>query len=207
MSDNTFGNKKRDLFAFDRADRAVLLVILGLTILGTALTALALPVLRWIQGDAIPVGYSADVPLPALERAGIEHHTVETVADVPGTGVAHAVSIAPGALLTVVVAMGALLLAGLVRDVGSGQPFASRNVRRLRTLAGMLIAGAVLVPMIASLCDAFVIRQADLDGVLRPDGWGFTVSLVPLITGFLVALIAEAFAVGSRMSDDLEGVI
>ena len=178
---STGSRTKRDWLAFDRTDRIGLTILLGAVGAGTLLSTVGASVQRWIAGDPIPLPLSTTITVPELDRAGVHYGTGDYAIDFSDAGIgARVLDLLPGVLTSAVVIGCIILFLRFMVPVGAGQPFA---------------------PAI----DGSLIGSMDLGG-LEP---GFTLSLpwLPMTLGLVAALLAEAFKVGSRLSDDVEGLV
>ncbi len=107
----------------------------------------------------------------------------------------------------VLVVVGLWLLRGFMRTVAQGDPFGGANVRRLRRLGFVLVAGAPLMSLLdyslrLSLFNALPeFPSVDL-GVA-----GYTLPGAALLGGLGVFVLAEVFAHGERLRDDVAGTI
>lgn len=199
---------QRSRMSFGAADRAFLSIVLGVGAIAVAITAVGDPLWRWINGDPIPVTYDGDATAPALDSAQLKYDFGSAQVAVPSQGAtAHLASLLPGMLIAALMITGLWLIHAVARDVSTGRPFLSRNVRRLRALSALQIVGGFAVPFASSAGDIVVISQAGLTDLLQPNGFSVHISFLPLVLGLLTAVISEAFAAGSRMREDLEGVI
>jgi hypothetical protein len=93
-------------------------------------------------------------------------------------------------------------LRGLLASVREGNPFRSRNVRRLRTLGLLFLVGPPAVELISkllvsSLVDAVPFVHLDYD-LVRFDA---------LLSSLCLFVLAEVFAYGTRLRDDVEATI
>jgi hypothetical protein len=95
------------------------------------------------------------------------------------------------------------LLRGLLRSVRDRNPFTDANVRRLRSLGGVVIVG---VPVALLLSSFFASELADSTRLDSP-GLMFRLPGNALIGGLAVLALAEVFAAGVRMRVDLEGTV
>jgi hypothetical protein len=95
------------------------------------------------------------------------------------------------------------LLRGLLRSVRDGDPFDAANVRRLRALAVVVLAG---IPAALLVSSWFADELADRLGL---QGSGVEVSLPgnALLGGLALFVLAEVFASGVRLREDLEGTV
>ena len=199
-----------------RGARILAGAVLGLGLL-VAIVALARPALNVALDEAmLPVTVEepgvilADDPegLPPdsrieLDRAG----SVEVaVSGLPAwlralTGLGTAVG---GVLLGV----GAWLVRSMLLLVASGRPFDRRMPGRLRGLALVVLAGAVLAPGIDGLAAAVAVNH--LGGL--PDGGPlgiqlFELQLLTLLVVALLAIAAQVFDAGRALTEELEGLV
>jgi hypothetical protein len=105
-------------------------------------------------------------------------------------------------ILIVIVAL-AGLLRGVLGTIRTGDPFVTTNVRRLRALAVVLLFGVPFATVLTSLGDQALARSAGLTGA----GLGVSFPIGSLLGGLGTLVLAEVFAAGSRMREDLERII
>lgn len=102
---------------------------------------------------------------------------------------------------------GLWLLRGFARAVKDGDPFGVSNVGRLRGLGFLLVAGAPLVELLnwslrQSLYNALPPTPSVDIGVA-----GFSLPAAALLGGFGAFILAEVFAYGLRLREDVEGTV
>ncbi|MEA2497163.1 MAG: hypothetical protein QOJ29_5074 [Thermoleophilaceae bacterium] len=99
------------------------------------------------------------------------------------------------------------LLRGFLRTVLEGEPFGRANVRRLRAIGTLLVAGAPFV----ALFD-YSLRQALFDNA----GAGFHTNIgirgfefpgMALLGGIAAYILAEVFAYGTELREDVEATV
>ncbi|CAA9309070.1 MAG: hypothetical protein AVDCRST_MAG16-18 [uncultured Frankineae bacterium] len=112
--------------------------------------------------------------------------------------------LAPAILLLVLAAVVARLLLGVARSLRTGDPFTPANALRLRTLGVILIVGGTFVPVFQGIAFEGVLDPVLPDG---PRAWTLDVQLWPALSGVLVGFLAEVFARGARMREDVEGLV
>lgn len=197
---------KNDPLDFDRFDRWGLAAILGLVAVVTAVVEVVAPVVRWVGGDALPVRAGATVEVPGLRLplADDGAGSFEVLVPEPG-GAWRLFDLVPGILLTAMVLLGCWLLLAVMRTVAAGDPFHPANVGRLRAVGMMLVLGAPVVYFVDRLVSDLLLSRADLAGI-EVDAL-LAVPGIPVIAGMVVALLAEAFKGGSRLRDDVDGLI
>lgn len=197
---------RRDLLAFDRTDRWALGVLLGFVVVLSAVAGVVVPVLRWVRGEGIPLPFLSEVSVPALDAAGTRYGAAEyavTLAE-PSTG-QRLLDLVPGVLVVLLLAAGAWLVVAVMRTIAAGNPFAAPNVTRLRALAGLLAVGPFVTSFVELPFRGALLGDVDLGG-LDP-GMAIEMPWAPLVAGLVLALLAEAFTTGRRLSDDVEGLV
>lgn len=197
---------KRDLLAFDRSDRIGLLVTIWVAV-GLAFVALAYqPVARWVRGAAVEVPFTSRVTVPELDRVGTTYGAAEYAVRIAHPrAVDYALTLLPGLLALALFVAGALVVQRIARTIGSGDPFAARQVRRLRLLAGLLLVGAPAYALVNLASTGALLSRAELGG-LDP-ALIFPFPLAAMAAGLVLALLAEAFKTGTDLRDDVEGLV
>jgi Protein of unknown function (DUF2975) len=99
------------------------------------------------------------------------------------------------------------ILREFARSVTEDDPFGAGNVRRLRTLGFLLVIGAPVVEVVnhalrTSLSNT--LESSAYGGVGFP---GFSVPFFALLGGLGAFVLAEVFAYGVRLREDVEGTI
>ncbi|MBM6405391.1 DUF2975 domain-containing protein [Phycicoccus sp. CSK15P-2] len=198
---------RQDPWGFDRTDRYAFVGLLGLVVLVQAAVLVGVPAGAWVQGDPLPVRMLGPVTVPALDAAGVGYGeaSYEVAFDDPSVGL-RLLALVPGVLTVVLAAWATWLVVAVMRAVASGEPFAQPTVRRLRTLAAVLAIGAPVVSFVE-----LPIHGALLGAALDPGGREVSFAVDPpweaVVAGLFVALLAEAFVVGGRLRDDVEGLV
>lgn len=197
---------RRDWFAFDRSDRWGMGILLALVVINTAATSIVIPVRRWLAGDGIPLPFLSDVTVPELDAVGTSYGVAAydvTLAD--PTVAQRLLDLAPGVLIVGLMATGSLLIVAVMRTIAAGDPFVAANVRRMRQLAALLLVGPFFTFFLSMSAHGALLGDVDLGGLALsavldiPWAW--------LVAGMVVALLAEAFKAGSRLRDDVEGLV
>lgn len=195
-----------DRLAFDRADRVGLTVTMW--VIGSAAIAadVANPLWQWARGAAQHVPFFSPVTVPELDRVGQKHGLAayDLVLGHPSTG-QRLLGLVPGVLTAAVVAAACVLILRIMRPIGAGDPFAPGQVRRLRTLAFVLMIGPVVAMFARLSCQGAIVGGLDLGG-LDP-GVSLDIPWFPLIVGLCLGLVAEGFKVGAQLRDDVEGLV
>jgi Protein of unknown function (DUF2975) len=96
------------------------------------------------------------------------------------------------------------LLRGLARSVREGEPFGSANVRRLRTLGFLLLVGYPAVELVNWALRLALTDTAPLSDLTTP---GLTVQAAPLLAALGAFVLAEVFARGAGLREDVEATI
>ena len=203
---NTDTAPPRDRLAFDRSDRWGLAGLLLLMVAAALATWVVGPVVDWVRGRALRVEMYSDVSVPALDRVGVRHGlgTYDIHLADP-TAAQRLASLLPGLVWLGLVIAGALLVARVMRTIADGDPFVRSNVHRLRALAGLLVLGTPAAFALDMWAHVALVGQLDL-GNLVP---GFVVSppYLAMVSGLVVALLAEAFKAGIALRNDVEGLV
>jgi len=116
-------------------------------------------------------------------------------------------SVAVGLLPPLLVAAVLWLLRGLARSVRQGDPFGAANVRRLRRLGLLFLLGYPVMVIVTRLLQDRLVSTLP---VLPLGGIGTTfhvISANALLAGLGMFLLAEVFAHGLRLREDVEGTI
>ncbi len=197
---------RRDLLAFDRADRWGLAALLGLVSAGAFVGHVVVPLVGWASGGSLRVPFFSPVVVPALEGTGVGHGEADYDVVIAGPSVGmRLLDLLTGLVWLALVAAGCWLLLRVLTDIGRGDPFRPGNVRRLRAIAGLLVVGWPVAAGLQSVVAVALLADVDL-GDLGPRAT-FTLPLVPMLVGLTVALLAEAFRAGSRLRDDVDGLV
>jgi hypothetical protein len=97
---------------------------------------------------------------------------------------------------------------GLLRSARQGDPFTTANVRRLRKFGWLLLLGW---PLVAYLTTDLKAALADTAPPVVTSGLGLSLLAPPiplaLVFGLAVLVLAEVFAHGLRLREDVEGTI
>ena len=88
-----------------------------------------------------------------------------------------------------------------------GDPFGARNVQRLRSLGLLLAAGAPLVALVNSALRNALFDELPPHPSLDLGSAGFSIPLGALLAGLGAFILAEVFAYGRRLREDVEATI
>jgi hypothetical protein len=96
--------------------------------------------------------------------------------------------------------VGLTRLVAMVDTVRQGEPFVAANAARLQTIAWVLLILQLVGFVIGAIGDAVsaIAPNVDIDAGFSLTGW---------LAVLLTFLLARVFAEGTRMRDDLEGVV
>ncbi len=214
--DGTRGAAAAEPVDASRGARRLAAVVLGLGIL-LAVVGLAQPALHVALDEAVvpvtvaepgvvlgdePEGLPADSRLELTDERAFEL----VVAGLPGwqralTGLGAAV----GGLL---VLTGAWLVRSMLLLVAAGRPFDPRVPGRLRGLALVVAASALLPTALAGLAAAIVVEG--LGGLSGAGALGvdlFALEVLPLLVAALLAVAAQVVESGRRLTEELEGLV
>lgn len=99
------------------------------------------------------------------------------------------------------------LLRGLARSVRKGDPFDAANVQRLRGIGSLLAFGGLLVEILDSSIRTQLWESLPPGrfGNIGTEGFGLPANM--LLAGLGAFILAEVFAQGLRMREDLEGTV
>lgn len=171
---------------------------------GLVLVLVAARVVRAWHGDPLEV----TGPLPASVAAPPEGVTGPlsgtVVLSTPSTG-DHVVALLPGLLGLVLAVTAAWLLLGIARGLRAGDPFTRANARRLSSLAVLVVVGGLLMTTTQAISTEALMAAALPGAEDRPSV--YEVSLWPFPVAMFVFFLAEVFARGARLREDVEGLV
>lgn len=157
----------------------------------------------------------ADVPAPPVDVAARGDVTVE------GTGrmvitfhdpsaAERLLLVAPALLTTLAIGLVAYLLLRMALTADRGDLFTTANVRRMYAIALTVVIAPMVVLLAETVAGAELERRTvESDApVLFALTFGLQGGVVPLVlVGLLLAALAEAFRRGTRMREDVEGLV
>lgn len=192
----------RDRLRFDRFDRLATVALLWLAV-GAAGAYPLFVTLDWaLRRQVTLTGVPVEVDKGAAGAGEVVGAMTEAHVLVGDVSAGHLALLLVGPVLAVTGAVwGALLLGRFLRDLAAGTQFDRVNVTRLRVVALLLMLVPVGAGLVYSIARANIMDAAGADG--------FIVSFTPawLVAGLLVAAVAQAFAAGSRLQHDVDGLI
>lgn len=121
-------------------------------------------------------------------------------------------AVLPDLLLALVVGYVAFVLLLMVMNVQERRPFAGSSAAMLQSAAGAIALGAVAVPFSRAWANEKIMNSAlVVDRSMGQSRVGFDLDistvLVWLLVSLLVAAAAKAFREGSRLAEDVEGLV
>lgn len=184
---------------FDRGDGIATRILLWAVALGVWVHQLVVPLVTAVADKPLRVGAQPVDVDPGAAGAGEAVNPARADVLVADASVAdHLLAVVPGVLVAGLVVVGTVLLTRLLRDLAAGDPFHPRNVRRLRVVAMAVITGAIVHAVVVGLITPWLLNR---------DGWTFTLPVPWVVGGLLVAAVAEAFATGTRLRSDVDGLV
>lgn len=202
------------ILSFDRWDWLLTKGFIALVALLVPLFTVLLPTLMWIQDEPLewtgPTGQN-DVIRSAegIAQDGVVAHWTDeaavTIANAPAD--VWAASLLPGVVLSLATLSICWFLYRLITQIQSEKEFTRVSVWSLRGIALSLILGAAVFTVVTGIADDIVMSRA----VDATDGPLITIGIAgPIIVSvcaLVIAAIAEAFAHGANLQDDVEGLV
>ncbi len=202
------------ILTFDRWD---FLSTKGLIVIAAVLVplfALVQPTWLWVQNEPLewtgPTGQDEQVrSAEALAKSGVEAHwadeAVVKITDAPND--VWLASLLPGLVISLAALSICWFLFRLITNIQREREFTGASVWALRGIAMTLLLGAAVYTVVAGIADDIVMSSA-VDG---PETPLITISIVgPImisVCALVIAAIAEAFAHGSNLQEDVEGLV
>lgn len=204
------------IFVRERLDHVLLRGALFLGAVGGAFGTVSIPILA-ARADRLfwdgSMGYATQFPedgdiRPESGASFTWDGQLLVTLDDPSTRL-KLFSALPDVLVALSTGLVCALLLLILMDTHLGRPFLSQNVLRLRAVAAVIFAAAVLVPLAHAWANREVMTAAvaadpDFSGLFTYDS-GTT--LVWSFVALLVLAVAEAFRIGSQLADDVEGLV
>ncbi|MFY7066486.1 DUF2975 domain-containing protein [Nocardiopsis changdeensis] len=215
---------KRTPFRWSRADgfvaRFILVMAIGVTLFTTVFALVwitpLLPADGSVPANTITVPSpdgapeSAPPAVPAGPEYGIESEQGMVITFHDPTTVQRLLLVLPGLLAQAAALLVMVNLLRIVRSLDLGDPFVPANALRLRVIALTVLAGTLLVPAAEKVGEGLLRGQAlGVDGfeisyvLIGEGGISFTMVFVSL----LLLGLAEVFRRGTRMRDDVRGLV
>lgn len=196
----------RDRWEFDRADRLGLASLLVLVTIGGFLAWVVRPIVGWIQGSALSLSVVSKVEVPELSDTSVRNSVggYDLLVSDPTPG-QRLIDLLPGLCFLALIVVACWMVYRVMGDIGRGDPFVPHNVRRLRIAGAALTFGWPVVLFADATVRFALVSQLDLNG-FHP-GPQVTLTWGPIVVGFVLALLAEAFKSGARLRDDADGLV
>jgi hypothetical protein len=102
---------------------------------------------------------------------------------------------------------GLWLLRGVARSVTEGDPFGAANVRRLRQLGFVLVAGAPAVELLNTAMRESLFNTLPPHPSIDIGVAGFSLPGEAMVAGLGAFILAEVFAHGMRLREDVEATV
>lgn len=201
---------RKPLWRVGRADfLAARVVTVAVVVLGPVL-ALWGRLSDWVEGRPLTWTSWAD---QGPEYAGATpvggvtvQHSGELVWEQAGAGVGRwLVSLLPDLVTGAVIAVSALLVLRLIRQIESGVPFDTSSVWYVRVLGLMTFCYGIFMPLLV-----LVVGVVLTFGVQDEPAYGFQFDgsdFLPIAVGLVLLVVAEVWRRGSQIADDLEGLV
>lgn len=143
---------------------------------------------------------------PRGERAGIVGIGETTVTLIfadptPAQRLLYAIPMALGWVVTLLVLM---LLLGIARTLRSGDPFVAGNARRVTAIAVLALIGGIATQVVDQFVKAELLQAPGVPEQITPV---FELSFLPVIVGLPLAFFAEVFRRGTKLREDVEGLV
>jgi hypothetical protein len=154
-------------------------------------------------GMAVP-GYLGD-PLPGTAASAQGNLSVSI--EKPSAGLWWLDAL-PDLLAAVTMTVVAWILLRLVLDTYVGKPFVAKSARGLRTIALVLAVAAFAIPISGAVANTRIMPRVfpNADPTFG-SSWQVATTVTWLLVAVLVLAIAEAFRIGSRLAEDVEGLV
>ena len=143
-------------------------------------------------------------PLPPDVRAPGSVPVLQTIRSASPGQLALRVAVDLAPLLLAV--PGLWLLRTLLGSLRRGDPFSAANVQRLRSLGFLLLLGSVVVSVLTHVLQELLVQTAPPGDTLAGPDWA-PIPVPGLLAGLGVLVLAELFAHGARLREDVEGTI
>lgn len=192
---------------FDRLDRVGLRAVLWVVGLLSVVEGVVAPLVNWVTTGPLEGVVQADVAVRGMVTgASVDNPIAVPVTLADPTAGQRVFTALPGLLTAAAVLLVVWLLDRLLRDLGSGDPFTKRNVRRLNLIALTVGLGSAVVTGANVIADLMLSDSVLTDEVVTR---AFAVQLPFGFLGVMlvVAAIAEAFRHGVRLRDDVDGLV
>ncbi len=143
---------------------------------------------------------------PRGERAGIVGigETTVTLIFADPTPAQRLLYAVPVVLGTVIILLVLMLLLGIARTLRSGDPFVAGNARRVTAIAALALIGGIATQVVDQFVKAELLQAPGVPEQITPV---FELSFLPVIVGLPLAFFAEVFRRGTKLREDVEGLV
>lgn len=115
---------------------------------------------------------------------------------------------ASSSLLLACLAGAGFLLSRVIRSIQLGEPFAAANPGRLRSIAALLVAGGIGSQYVEALTRfALLDYTATADAPVSPIEISASLNLLWVFLAAITVVLAQAFARGRALAEDVEGLV
>lgn len=144
---------------------------------------------------------------PRGERAGIVGigETTVTLIFADPTPAQRLLYAVPVVLGTVIILLVLMLLLGIARTLRSGDPFVAGNARRVTAIAVLALIGGIATQLVGQYARAKLLQAPGVPEEFTPVF--FELSFLPVIVGLPLAFFAEVFRRGTKLREDVEGLV
>ncbi|ANS79254.1 hypothetical protein SGUI_1858 [Serinicoccus hydrothermalis] len=192
---------RKDWARFDRADKIATTAVLWLAVGVSAAYGLFISLDWMLRRQVTLVGVPLEVDAGAAGTGRVVGMPDAQVL-VDGVSAGHfALLMAPQVLSLAAMVWGAVLVTRLLRDMGRGEPFTRINVWRLRVMALLLVVVPIVADFVTAVATAKILMARDVRA------FAFEFSFGWMVGGLLLAAIAQAFANGTKLRADVDGLV
>ncbi len=92
----------------------------------------------------------------------------------------------------------------IVRSLRDADPFTETNARRLRLLAWLVAVGGTLISVLGTVLRRWLLDNSGAGNIVARDWY---VTWIPLLTGLLIAVLAQVWSHGVEIRNELEDVV
>ena len=177
--------------------------LLGLALVAALAVGLGGPALLLLTGGDV----TADVELDRSALQGVPDVTGAVRAAVVlrhADGGEVLLSVLPLLLGTLLIALTLLRLLAVTRSLRTGQVFSAANVRRLRDVALLVLAGGSVLQVVDGVCRSELARRTVAGA---HSGISVQISILPVGVGLLVAFLAEVMRRDVVLRDEVDGLV
>ena len=199
---------RHDWLTFDQRDYLATKIVLGIAVAGAVLLGLGRLVVGAVTNAPLPVSYTTTLPdgMTLPRGATLDGYaTMRLLLNdaTPGERLGQAI---PGLLVVAMTIAVAWLLFRLLCSIQAAEPFTSRNVCRVNTIALIVGLGGSLVQLAQGFADSAITTSGRLPGSGAVIYLG-TFTPLPLGIMLVIALVGEAFRRGVVLRRDVEGLV